>query len=226
MAGKLITDYIQSESGSLVIQNVTGSTIFSANASGFYSSSGAMVIPANSSVNFTAASVIANNGLYSSNNFTGTYTDGIVVDYVTGTGRISVGTNDGISFYKNGPANTSTVTISNTGLLSANTGAGVVGTLTSNTTINTDLSQYNNWSLTLGTNATLANATNTTVGQSGVIYITQDTTGSRTLAYGSMWKFLNATAPTLSTAANSVDILVYTVQSSTRIDANLLTNFN
>ena len=226
MAGKLITDYIQTESGTLAIQNITGSTIFTANAAGFYTSTGALVIAASGTGAGNFGSVTANNGLYSSNNFTGTYTDGIVVDYVTGNGRISVGTNDGITFYKNGVANTSTVAISNTGLLSANTGAGVVGTLTSNTTVNIDLSQYNNWAITLGTNATLANATNTTVGQSGVIFITQDTTGSRTLAYGSMWKFVNATAPTLSTSANSVDVLVYTVQSSTRINANLLTNFN
>lgn len=226
MAGKLITDYIQTESGTLAIQNITGSTIFTANTTGFYTSTGALVIAASGTGAGNFGSVTANNGLYSSNNFTGTYTDGIVVDYVTGNGRISVGTNDGITFYKNGPANTSTVAISNTGLLSANTGAGVVGTLTSNTTVNIDLSQYNNWAITLGTNATLANATNTTVGQSGVIYITQDTTGGRTLAYGSMWKFLNASVPTLSTSANSVDVLVYTVQSNTRINANLLTNFN
>ena len=226
MAGKLITDYIQTESGTLAIQNITGSTIFTANAAGFYTSTGALVISASGTGAGNFGSVTANNGLYSSNNFTGTYTDGIVVDYVTGNGRISVGTNDGITFYKGGVANTPLASISNTGLLSANTGAGVVGTLTSNTTVNIDLSQYNNWAITLGTNATLANATNTTVGQSGIIFITQDTTGSRTLAYGSMWKFLNATAPTLSTSANSVDVLVYTVQSSTRINANLLTNFN
>ena len=35
----------------------------------------------------------------------------------------------------------------------------------------------------------------------------QDATGSRTLAYGTMFKFLNSTAPTLSTAPNAVDIL-------------------
>ena len=162
MAGKLITDYIQTESGTLAIQNITGSTIFTANAAGFYTSTGALVIAASGTGAGNFGSVTANNGLYSSNNFTGTYTDGIVVDYVTGNGRISVGTNDGITFYKNGVANTSTVAISNTGLLSANTGAGVVGTLTSNTTVNIDLSQYNNWAITLGTNATLANATNTT----------------------------------------------------------------
>ena len=152
MAGKLITDYLQSESGTLYIQNINGSTIFSANASGFYTSTGALVISASGTGAGNFSAVTANNGLYSSNNFTGTYTDGIVVDYVTGNGRISVGTNDGITFYKNGPANTSTVAISNTGLLSANTGAGTVGTLTSNTTVNIDLSQYNNWAITLGTN--------------------------------------------------------------------------
>ena len=39
----------------------------------------------------TANTLQANNGIYSSNNFTGTFTDGIVMDYVNGNGRISVG---------------------------------------------------------------------------------------------------------------------------------------
>ena len=46
--------------------------------------------------------VTANNGLYSGNNFTGSFTDGIVVDYVTGNGRISVGTSDGLQFFAGG----------------------------------------------------------------------------------------------------------------------------
>ena len=181
MAGTIRADYIQSESGTLNIQNNTGGTIFTANTAGFYTSTGALVISAS----------------------------GI------GAGNFGSVT-----------ANTITANTVNAINISANTGYGRVGTLTSNTTVNMDLSQYNNWAITLGTNATLANATNTTVGQSGLIFITQDTTGSRTLAYGSMWKFVGATAPTLSTSANSVDVLVYTVQSSTRINANLLTNFN
>lgn len=45
------------------------------------------------------------NGFYSTNNYTGTFTDGIVVDYVDGNGRISVGTADGIKFYNGGVAN-------------------------------------------------------------------------------------------------------------------------
>lgn len=99
---------------------------------------------------------------------------------------------------------------------------GAVVALTSASTITPDFSASNNYSVTLDTNATLANPTNLTAGQSGVITITQDSTGSRTLAYGSYWKFPNGTAPTLSTAASAVDELVYYVESSTRITAVLL----
>lgn len=54
----------------------------------------------------------ATNGFYSTNNYNGSYTDGIVVDYVTGNGRISVGANDAISFYNGGPASTALMTLS------------------------------------------------------------------------------------------------------------------
>ena len=55
--------------------------------------------------------IIAGHGLYSVNTFTGTYSDGIVVDYTNGNGRISVGPNDTLTFYIGGPANSSTVVI-------------------------------------------------------------------------------------------------------------------
>lgn len=99
---------------------------------------------------------------------------------------------------------------------------GTVATLTSGATITPDFSAGNNFSLTLGINATLANPTNQTAGQSGSIVITQDGTGGRTLAYGSNWKFTGAVAPTLSTAANKVDVLSYYVESASRITATLL----
>lgn len=38
--------------------------------------------------------------------FTGTFVDGVVVDYVSGNGRISVGATDGIKFYNGGPGGT------------------------------------------------------------------------------------------------------------------------
>ena len=99
-----------------------------------------------------------------------------------------------------------------------------IDTLTDASTIAVDMSVGNNFSITLGGNRTLGNPTNLTAGQSGVIFITQDGTGSRTLAYSSYWDFPSQTAPTLTTTANAVDVLVYTVRSSTSIAAQLLTN--
>ena len=72
-----------------------------------------------------------------------------------------------------------------------------------------DFSLSNNFSVTLGGNRTLANPTNVNPGQSGNIAITQDATGSRTLAYGVNWKFNNGSAPTLTTTAGATDLLVY-----------------
>jgi hypothetical protein len=55
-----------------------------------------------------------------------------------------------------------------------------------------------------------------------MIYIYQDGTGSRTLAYVSTWCFAGGTAPTLTTTAGAVDLLAYSVRTSTAIDANML----
>lgn len=103
---------------------------------------------------------------------------------------------------------------------------GEITALTSGSTITPDFADSNNFSVTLDTSATLANPSNLTAGQSGCIWITQDGTGSRTLAYGSYWDFTGGTAPTLSTAAGAVDCLVYAVQSSTKITATLITNLS
>jgi hypothetical protein len=99
---------------------------------------------------------------------------------------------------------------------------GTVVALTDGATITPDFSLGNNFSVTLGGNRTLANPTNLTAGQSGVIVITQDGTGSRTLAYGSYFKFAAGTAPSLTTTASAVDVLAYYVESSTRITARLI----
>jgi hypothetical protein len=103
---------------------------------------------------------------------------------------------------------------------------GTISALTDGATITADFAAANNFSVTLGGNRTLANPSNQTAGQSGCIWITQDGTGSRTLAYGSQWDFTGGTAPTLSTAAGAVDCLVYAVQSSTKITATLISNLS
>jgi hypothetical protein len=101
---------------------------------------------------------------------------------------------------------------------------GSITALTDGATITPDFSANNGFSVTLGGNRTLANPTNIVAGQSGVILITQDATGSRTLSYGSYWKFPGGTAPTLTTTANAVDALAYFVGSSTQIDTVFIGN--
>jgi hypothetical protein len=101
---------------------------------------------------------------------------------------------------------------------------GLPATLTSASTITPDFSLSNYFNLTLGHTATLANPTNLVAGQSGAIVITQDGTGSRTLAYGGYWKFAGGTAPTLTTTAGAVDVLAYYVESTTRITARMISD--
>jgi hypothetical protein len=101
---------------------------------------------------------------------------------------------------------------------------GTTVALTDAATVAVDLSLANYYTLTLGGNRTLGAPSNQNAGQSGVIVITQDGTGSRTLAYNSVWKFPGGTAPTLTTTANAVDVLVYYVESATRITARVLSD--
>lgn len=103
---------------------------------------------------------------------------------------------------------------------------GAISALTDGTTITPDFALANNFSVTLGGNRTLANPSNLTAGQSGAIFISQDGTGSRTLAFGSYWDFSGGTAPTLTTTASAVDCLVYAVRSATSIHAQLITNLS
>lgn len=98
--------------------------------------------------------------------------------------------------------------------------------LTDGATITPNFNDNCNFSVTLGGNRTLANPTNLTAGQSGSIFITQDGTGSRTLAYGSSWDFAGGVTPTLSTGASAVDRLDYIVRTTTSIHASLSTNWS
>ena len=96
---------------------------------------------------------------------------------------------------------------------------GTITALTDAATIAVDFNSSNNFSVTLGDNRTLGQPTNQTAGQSGAIFVTQDGTGSRTLAYHADWKWAGGTAPTLSTAASSVDRIDYIVAAANKIHA-------
>ena len=93
-------------------------------------------------------------------------------------------------------------------------------------TITLDFRTANNFSTTLTGNVTFANPSNISAGQSGVIFITQDGTGSRTAAFGSYWDFSEGTAPTLSTGANAVDMIAWIARSSIKISAQFTGNFS
>jgi len=103
---------------------------------------------------------------------------------------------------------------------------GVVSTLSDGATITPDFSANSTFTVTLGGNRTMANPTNLIPGQTGSIFIVQDGTGSRTLAWGSYWNFINGTAPTLSTNANSVDRVDYVVRTAGSIHAVFTGNYS
>ena len=98
---------------------------------------------------------------------------------------------------------------------------GALTALTDAATVAVDMSLGVNFSLTIGGNRTLGAPSNTQVGRSGCIYVTQDGTGSRTLAYNGVYKFAGGSAPVLSTAAGAIDRLTYFVRSASLIDIDI-----
>jgi hypothetical protein len=99
-------------------------------------------------------------------------------------------------------------------------GGGAVGkTSTANATGSTtlDYDANQNFVLTFTGNVTLANPSTESVGQTGIIVIIQDGTGSRTLSVGTDYEFPAGTAPTISTAANTTDIIPYCVIAANRV---------
>ena len=107
----------------------------------------------------------------------------------------------------------------------SSTGFSVTGTVlattdtdTSNTgSVTLDFQTNQNFILTLTGNVTLANPSTEQTGQSGFIIFIQDGTGSRTDSLGTDYETAGAAGVTLSSAASSVDIVPYVVQSSGNI---------
>ena len=100
--------------------------------------------------------------------------------------------------------------------LSGNAAAEIV-TLADGALITPNFSNGNNFIVTLAGNRTLVNPTGVTTGQSGVIFVKQDGTGSRTLGIQSHYRFAGGTAPTFSTSANAVDVIGYVAYGATTI---------
>ena len=99
---------------------------------------------------------------------------------------------------------------------------GQVDAISSSSSITPNFANSNNFSISLSTNTTINNPSNLVAGQSGAIAITYN--GGYTVAFGSYWKFPGGTAPTATSTSGKTDVLVYYVESSTRISAQLILN--
>jgi len=111
-------------------------------------------------------------------------------------------------------ANTASKLVSATGLWSA---AAVVdlGNVTGTVTI--DFATGLNFKMTLIGNVTLANPTNLKSGQAFGLLLTQDATGTRTIAVGAQWLPIGATAPTYNTTASKRNYI-----SGQRVDTSVI----
>ena len=164
------------------------------------------------------SNVVATTGLLVSGAYLGSYSDGVLVDYVTGIGRFSVGTLDAISFYNNAdssrqllgnltynglfnlPISGAAYQISGTSVLNATTlGSGVTASsLTSVGTISSGT-----WSGSFGA-VSGANLTNLTAGNlSGTI--PSAVLGNSTLYVGTTAIALNRTSASQTLTGVSVD---------------------
>ena len=103
---------------------------------------------------------------------------------------------------------------------------GEIITVSYASTITLDFRTGNNFTTTLTGNTTFANPSNLAAGQSGIVFVIQDGTGSRTAAFGSYWDFSDGTAPTLSTGVNAVDMIAWVARSANKISAQFIGNFS
>jgi hypothetical protein len=76
---------------------------------------------------------------------------------------------------------------------------------------------YQNFYLTATGNITLSNPSTEVASQTGIIFLKQDATGSRTLSIGTDYETAGGAGLTISTAANSLDIIPYAISESGRI---------
>lgn len=101
-----------------------------------------------------------------------------------------------------------------------------VSVAVSTSSVEYDLAAGNNFTTVLNANVTFDNPINPQPGQSGIIYVRQDGTGSRTASFAANWEFTGGNAPTLSTAASAVDALIYNVRTSTAISGFVIANMS
>ena len=188
----------------------SGSTI-NASVAGVYFSDSVSVYPLNAAgfeLSATFAQLSATNTFTQLNTFTsavGFATSISATDAYIGTVSVSAATINSATFKKQV--------------------AGTPVTLTDAASIAVNFSTGTHFVVSLEGNRTLENPSNAVAGQTGHIYVIQDGTGSRTLAFGDAYNFSGGTAPTMSTSINSVDLLVYNARGVSAIDTVFVSSF-
>ena len=148
----------------------------------------------NAAIGFTAAEGLILTGQGSTNDVTiKNDADADVIEIPTGTTDVTVV----------GKVTAGKIVLASTDTDTSNTG---------NVTL--DFSANQNFVLTLTGNTTLVNPSTESVGQSGIITLIQDGTGSRTLSLGTDYETAAGAGLTISTAANAVDVIPYFVKAS------------
>ena len=82
-----------------------------------------------------------------------------------------------------------------------------------------NMATNNQFVVTLGGNRTLAAPTNLTVGQTGHIYCIQNSGGGHTLGYNSVFQFAGGSDPVATPAGGAVNLLVFSVRATDKVDA-------
>lgn len=134
--------------------------------------------------------------------------------------------------YENTNTTDGGITISSAGLVTVSAASGSISAISvaaSDTTKTLDFATSNNFELTLAntSSCTLANPSNLSAGQTGSIFLVQDSTGGRVLAFGSSWDFDDGGgAPTLTSTASAVDRIDFIVRTTTSIHAVFTANYS
>ena len=155
----------------------TVGSAFVANGSGVYTTGTVNATSHTIGTNFVANSttvasngyITAANGFLSNGNYANAYTDGIVVDYVTNNGRISVGAVDNLSFYTGGIGSSLAASVNTSGLYVTGlvnttlvTTGGGGGSATGGITVNSSVITIGNTTVNVSTNSTHFYAGNST----------------------------------------------------------------
>ena len=161
----------------------------------------------------------ATKGVWAQGALAGTYTDGVVIDYSSPNGRISVGSSDTLSLYTGGVATTRLAQFATSGITfdyalvnptitNYTESVVAIGTVTSASTIALTSGTIQTATLTASTACTFTMPT-ATAGKSFTLLLKQAaTTGNGTATFTGV-KWGTAGAPTITATAGKMDILTF-----------------